>query len=125
MTPFAASSACPPHPPRRHPGEREAAFRAFAEQYREYVAGLPGSHPSTLRSPLPTAWRPAWSSATPASSPQAYRAFLASLGGGQLPVGLGVTLTNPPRAITALAPDGPADRAGLKIGDVIAVDGRT
>jgi carboxyl-terminal processing protease len=58
-------------------------------------------------------------------SPSTYSSFLSELGGGDLPVGIGIQTTGaPPWIVTAVAPNGPADAAAIKPGDeIVGADG--
>ena len=118
--------APPPLPPL--PEGREPAFAAFSEAYLEFVAVLPSEvSAETVAFTIVDGMAESTNEGhTFFLTPAQYRNQLVSAGGGELPVGLGITLTNtPPRIVTDVAPDGPADRAGMIVGDVIiAVDGR-
>ena len=109
------------------PSDQQAAFATFSASYLDYLQSLP-SPPTGPE--LGFAIANAMTSSIGEShthflTPSEYHDFLSSLGGGTLPVGFGIrTLGGTPRVITAVAPNSPADRAGLKAGDAItAIDG--
>jgi len=110
------------------PDGREEAFTQFATVYQEYVRQLPAAFSADaaagdVGTGMAQSVQEAHTNYLP---PSAFRGFLSSVAGGQLAVGLGVRLSNGvPGLVTALAPGGPAERAGVQPGDVItAVDGR-
>ena len=114
----AASAAGLPQPPGLGviPSDRDQAFAAFSASYAAYLASL--SPASNLQNPGFAAARGMASSLnddhTNFLSPAGYNAFLASLGGGDLPVGLGMRTTGvPPWLVTAVAPGGPAASASI------------
>src|SRR5579875_1999419 len=123
-----AARLSPPPALGQLPDTRDDAFAAFSAAYNQYIAGLPAASVSSANLGFGTARAMASSlndDHTTFLSPSDYNAFLASLGGGSLPVGLGVETTGtPPWIIVDVAPQGPADTAGVQAGDeVTAVNG--
>ena len=116
-----------PPPALQLPEGREEAFDAFAEAYRRYVANLPRGVSLTsvafvVADGMARSLRERHTAFLP---PEAYRAFLSDLGGNEMPVGAGIQHTfRRPWIITAVAPGGPAERAGLMVGDAILTVGR-
>ena len=120
----AATRANLPAPPAlpQLPTDQAGAFATFAAAYSSYLAGLPagtavGSLDSAIANGMASSLNEDHTNFLPPSS---YQAFLASLGGGDLPVGFGIrTSGSAPWIVTAVAPGGPADLAGIKPGDVL------
>lgn len=117
----------PPALPALPPG-RDAAFATFTQHYRSYTSNLPSG-----LTPLDVAFAVADGMAdypeekhTAFLPPASYRSFLQQLGGSSLPVGSGIRIAaRAPYLITAVAPGGPAARAGVEVGDIyVAVDGK-
>lgn len=118
----------PPAPLPPLPPERGAAFDQFAVAYAAYLDRL-GRNVNTTNVAFTAASAMARSlneGHTIFLPPASYRAFLASLSGGRVSVGLGVRLSSrPPWYVTEVAPDSPAARAGILPGDVlVAANGR-
>jgi carboxyl-terminal processing protease len=118
--------AAPALPPL--PADREGAFAAFSGVYRAYVAALPEG----ITAPM-VAYQVSFGitqspgvSHTNFLSPAVFKNVLNSLRGGSVAVGLGLSLSRPaPHFVVRLAPGGPAERAGVMLGDtVITVDGK-
>lgn len=109
------------------PTGQEAAFASFASAYDDYLRSLPAppSGPDLGFAMANGMTASIGENHTNFLTPSSYHDFLTSLGGGTLPVGFGVGTTgSAPRLITAVAPNGPADSAGLMAGDTItAIDG--
>jgi carboxyl-terminal processing protease len=110
------------------PADADAAFQTFSDAYTTYVAGLPPSFTATMAAAdvdngMADSVHEQHTHYLP---PSIMRQFLATVGGGQQMVGLGVRIGNdPPGLITDVAPAGPADRAGVRAGDVIVgADGK-
>ncbi|MBV9174051.1 MAG: PDZ domain-containing protein [Chloroflexi bacterium] len=102
----------------------DAAFQTFAQAYSAYVANV------TWTDAAATAVESGMADSvheghTHVLSASQFQRFLTTVSGGQESVGLGIRYGgNPPSLVTAVAPNGPADAAGVKPGDVIvAVDG--
>lgn len=120
----AAHAVSVPPPLPDLPDDPDQAFEVFAGAYGQYVA----------RQPSPNAYLVMVSAM--ADNPQeqhthylpasVMQRFLNLVGGGQQSIGLGIKLGGDlPGLITEVAPESPAARAGLQVGDVIvAVDGR-
>ncbi len=105
------------------PSDRDAAFSRFTGVYNRYVADLPEDiTPLDIAFTVVDGMAESLNEAhTSFLTPAQYRNNQASSGGGDLPVGFGVSLTSgAPRMVTRVAPGGPADRAGILPGDVIA-----
>jgi C-terminal peptidase prc len=110
------------------PSDPEAAFSTFAAAYANYVASLPPSYtPAMAAAAVATGMADSVHEQHTHYLPASImRRFLATVGGREQSIGLGVQLgSTPPGLITDVAPGGPADMAGLQPGDVIvAVDGK-
>jgi carboxyl-terminal processing protease len=109
------------------PDGRQEAFAAFSDRYAAYLASLPVA--SKLENPGFAMARSMANSLnddhTNFLSPTGYVGFLSSLGGGALPIGMGIHTTGvPPWLVTGVAPGGPAALASIQPGDeIVAVDG--
>lgn len=110
------------------PTERTAAFAAFRAQYEAYIARLPTDAKVDdiafiITEGMVTSVKEGH---TFFLYPDDYDRILSSLGGGDLPIGLGVQLSQgPPWQVRRVAPNGPAAVGGVQVGDVIvAVNGR-
>jgi carboxyl-terminal processing protease len=108
------------------PTDPDVAFSIFAAAYTSYVADLPPNVTPTMAGAavargMVTSLRERH---TNYLSPEVWEQFVASFGGGQQAVGLGIRLGNDtPELIADVAPQSPAAAAGLRPGDVIlAVD---
>jgi carboxyl-terminal processing protease len=120
-------SAVAPGPLPELPADRDAAFDVLADAYYAYVGGSAGGLSADARAALATGMAESVHEQHTHYLPQAtMQRFLATVGGGQQAIGLGVRLSaDPPGLIVAVAPEGPAARAGLQPGDVILnADGR-
>jgi carboxyl-terminal processing protease len=112
------------------PDDSAAAWDLFARAYAEYLATLddPLARESVglaVESAMADSLHEQHTHVLPA--PQ-FQRFLEQVGGGQQEIGLGIRVSQsgPPGLIVAIAPGSPAQRAGLKPGDVIlAVNGAT
>lgn len=109
------------------PPDADAAFQTFSTAWQGYVANLPPSLPGDqAAAAVETGMADSVHEGhTHVLSAAQYQRFLSSVAGGQQAVGLGIRLGgDPPGLITATAPGGPAEQAGLRPGDVIvAADG--
>ncbi|HEX8966387.1 MAG TPA: S41 family peptidase [Chloroflexota bacterium] len=122
------AGAAPPGPLPDLPEDADAAFDLFAGAYTAYVASLPPSlspamAAADVENGMADSLRERHTHYLP---PTIMRQFLATVGGGQQSVGLGIRLgSDPPGMITEVAPGGPAAAAGLQAGDVIVgADGK-
>jgi carboxyl-terminal processing protease len=107
--------------------DKDAAFATFSGAYAAYLQSLP---PGTSQENLGSAIANGMASSlnedhTNFLPPSSYRSFLASLGAGDLPTGFGIRTTGgAPWIVTEVAPNSPADMAGIKAGDtLISSDG--
>lgn len=106
---------------------RDDAFSSFSSKFKSYLAGLPSS--ASMQSLSFGLIRGMASSLnddhTNFLSPPTYSSFLSELGGGDLPIGFGIQTTGAaPWIVTAVAPDGPADKASIQPGDeIVGSDG--
>jgi carboxyl-terminal processing protease len=116
-----------PAPPEM-PADRAGAWQAFASAYRDLIARAPAPLSATE-----IAFAAADQMAaglheghTAFLTPDDYQGFIDQLSGENARVGLGIELaTSVPWIISDVAPDSPAEHAGVQIGDVIvAVDGQ-
>ena len=104
----------------------EAALGMFSSAYQAYVASLPSSFPASaaaadVENAIAESVREQHTHYLP---PAVMKGFLSLVSGGQQSIGPGVQLGNdPPGLITAVAPGGPAELAGLQPGDVIIAAG--
>lgn len=110
------------------PVDRDAALAAFSAVYARYVAQLPADLTAqdvafAIASGMADSVQEGHTGFLP---PASYRSVLGQLGGNQLAIGLGVGISlQPPFLVSRVAPDGPADKAGMVPGDiVVGVDGK-
>lgn len=104
------------------PDGRDEAFAAFASAYDGYVHSLPSTFPTDAAAGAVAAGMAESPNEahTHYLPPSAFRAFLTAVGGGQQAIGLGIRLGKAaPGLVVDVAPQGPADRAGVRPGDVI------
>ena len=110
------------------PSDADAAFEGFSGLYTSYVAGLPPTFtPAMAAADMENGMADSLHEQhTHYLPPAIMQRFLATVGGGQQAVGLGIRFGgDPPGLIADVAPDGPAAVAGLKAGDVIvSADGK-
>jgi carboxyl-terminal processing protease len=110
------------------PPDRAGAWRAFAAAYPALTdLAPPGLSARNLAFAAVEAMAESlFERHTAFYTPEQYRAVTGELGGDGTAVGLGIEITDrAPWIVTAVAPGGPAERAGVRPGDTIrAVDGR-
>jgi len=110
------------------PADPDGAFQTFAAAFAAYVAGLPAGFGADQAAAAVDAGMAdsVHEGHTHVLSAGQYQRFLQTVGGGQQSTGLGIRLGGDPAGlITATATGGPADRAGIKPGDIIlAADGQ-
>jgi carboxyl-terminal processing protease len=128
LTGSAKTSGLPaPQPLGTLSDSRDDAFNTFKSKFSSYLTSLPSN--ASMQNLSFAMIRGMASSLTDDHtnflSPSSYSTFLSELGGGDLPVGLGLQTTGAaPWIVTGVAPNGPADKAGLQPGDeIIASDG--
>src|SRR5919199_2457586 len=101
------------------PSDADGAFSTFAGAYTNYVASLPPSFTAamaaaSIEAGMADSVREQHTHYLP---PSIMQRFLATVGGGDQAIGLGVRLSgSPPGLITGVAPGGPAANAGLQAG---------
>ena len=109
------------------PAGQAAAFAAFASAYDGALAQAPAGRTATA-----VAYDVAGAMASGVGDdhtnflpPGAYQSLILSLGGAQAPIGAGIRLApGDAQLVTAVAPGGPADEAGIVPGDrIVEVNG--